>query len=151
MENNFTWIPTYNEVARQLVKWENRQSELIGFIERLRKDDLTVTPMNDKDEKGARFLVQEIDPFTFLGIFNRGIRKEQRLAILAEVLIFFGITAPLPTDFSGIPILNNQKSWLFSYRPDRDKDDVQRLWTVFRLADRKSTRLNSSHANISYA
>jgi len=134
MEKNFTWIPTYNEVARQLVKWENRQSELIAFIERLRKDDLTVTPMNDKDEKGARFLVQEIDPFTFLGIFNRGIRKEQRLAILAEVLKFFGITSPLPTDFSGIPILNNQKSWLFSYRPDRSKDDVQRLWKVFRLA-----------------
>ncbi len=35
MENNFSWIPTYNEVARQLLKWENRQSELIAFIEQM--------------------------------------------------------------------------------------------------------------------
>src|SRR5262245_28599574 len=123
MDTNFTWIPTYSEIARQLVQWEKRQGELISFVERLRKDGLVVTPMMDKDEKGARFLVQEIDPFTFLGVFNRGIRNDQRFSILAEVLKFFGLNSRLPTDFSGIPLLNNQKSWLFAYLPDRGKDD----------------------------
>jgi 5-methylcytosine-specific restriction enzyme B len=134
MDNHFTWIPTYNEVARQLMRWENRQGELITFLERLRKDGFTITPLMDKDENGGRFLLEEIDPFTFFGVFNRGIRKEQRLAILAEVLKFFGLTSALPTDFSGIPILNNQKSWFFSYQPKRGKGDVECLWTVFRLA-----------------
>lgn len=134
MDSDFTWIPIYNQVARQLEKWEGRQGELIAFLERLRMEGLKVTPLMDTDDKGAQFLLQEIDPFTFFGVFNRGIRKEQRLAILAEVLKFFGITAALPTDFTGIPILNNQKSWFFSFQPNRGMHDVQCLWTVFRVA-----------------
>ncbi len=143
MDNHFTWIPTYSAIARELVRWESRQGELIAFLERLRKAGLTVTPLMDKDEKGAQFLLQEIDPFTFLGVFNRGIREEQRLAILAEVLKFFALSAPLPTDFSGIPILNNQKSWFFNYQSDRGKDDVQCLWTVFKLALEDGPLVNS--------
>ena len=40
----------------------------------------------------------------------------------------------MPSDFDGIPILNNQRSWFISYRSERKPDDVQRLWRVFRLA-----------------
>ena len=134
METHFTWIPAYAEIARRLAHWEDRQRDLITFVERLRKDGLTVTPMMDKDEKGARFLLEEIDPFSFLGTFNRRISNDQRFAILAEVLKFLGATVALPTDFSGIPLVNNQKSWFFAYRPGRGKDDVHRLWTVFKMA-----------------
>ena len=134
MENDFTWIPTYKAIAERLQQWEGRQTELIAFLEKLRADGLTITPMNDKDEKGARFLLREIDPFTFMGVFNRGIRKDQRLAILDAVLRFFELKMELPTDFSGVPLLNNQKSWLVAYQPDRGKDDISRLWAVFKLA-----------------
>jgi 5-methylcytosine-specific restriction protein B len=134
MANDFSWIPIYKEIARHLVQWEGRQGELIAFLEKLRADGLVITPLNDKDDKGARFLVKEIDPFTFMGVWNRGIRKDQRFAILAEVIKFFEIKAPLPTGFSGIPILNNQKSWLFAYQPGRGVNDVKRLWNVFKLA-----------------
>jgi hypothetical protein len=132
--NDFTWIPTFEEIARELVKWEGRQGELIAFLEKLRQDGFIITPLNDKDDKGARFLVKEIDPFTFLGVFNRGIRKDQRFVILAEVIKFFGLDVSLPKDFSGVPLLNNQKSWLFAYQPGRGVNDVKRLWTVFKLA-----------------
>ena len=134
MANDFTWIPIFKEIARQLVQWEGRQRELIAFLEKLRSDGLIITPLNDKDDKGARFLLKEIDPFTFMGVWNRGIRNDQRLAILAEVISFFGIQASLPTDFSGVPLLNNQKSWLFAYQPGRGVNDVKRLWAVFKLA-----------------
>jgi 5-methylcytosine-specific restriction protein B len=134
MDTKFTWIPIYKEIARKLLQWEDRQSELIAFLEKLRSDGLIITPLNDKDDKGARFLLKEIDPFTFMGVWNRGIRKDQRFAILEEVIKFFGIQAALPTDFSGIPLLNNQKSWLFAYQPGRGVNDVKRLWTVFKLA-----------------
>jgi 5-methylcytosine-specific restriction protein B len=134
MDSNFTWIPTYGAIARELLNWEGRQSELIAFLERLRGEGFIITPLADKDEKGAQSLLREIDPFTFFGVFNRGIRKEQRFAIVAEVLKFFGLSAALPKDFSGIPILNNQKSWFISYKSDRGTNDVYRLWTVFRFA-----------------
>jgi 5-methylcytosine-specific restriction protein B len=83
MAEQFTWIPIYQELADQLANWQDRQAELIDFLEKLRAQGYIITPLNDKDKDGASFLLKEIDPFTFLGVFNRGIRKEQRIAIIA--------------------------------------------------------------------
>lgn len=130
----FTWIPIYHELAQKLVDWQKRQGDLISFLEKLRSEGMTITPLIDKDEKGERFLLKEIDPFTFFGVFNRGIRQEQRLAILAEAKKHFDVQSPLPDDFNGIPVLNNLNSWFISYLPDRKLNDVDRLWKVFRLA-----------------
>jgi len=38
----------------------------------------------------------------------------------------------IPTDFNGIPTVNNQKSWFFSYNYERKKDDIPKLWELFR-------------------
>lgn len=134
MTNKFTWVPIYKELADKLVAWEDKQKELIEFIENLRKMNLVVTSMTDRDDKGATFLLNEIDPFTFFGVFNRGIRIEQRILILTEIKKYFNLTSPIPTDFDGIPILNNQKSWYFAFAYSRNPQDVPRLWKVFRLA-----------------
>ena len=80
----FTWIPVYNELAHKLVDWEARQPELTDLLERLREKGLVITPLMDRDESGNQFLLQEIDPFTFMGSFNRGIKLEQRIGILAR-------------------------------------------------------------------
>ena len=83
MTDRFTWVPMYREIARVvLLGWEERQGELIAFLEQLREQGLKVTPLTDQDDQGARSLLDEIDPFTFFGVFNRGIRNEQRIAIL---------------------------------------------------------------------
>ena len=134
MPEKFTWIPIYGETARRLAAWEARQGELIAFLEQLRKDGLVITPLSDQDDQGARFLLTEIDPFTFFGVFNRGIRNEQRLSILAGIKSLFSLSSPLPTDFDGIPLLNNQRSWFFPFQSERTERDVKRLWRVFRLA-----------------
>jgi 5-methylcytosine-specific restriction enzyme B len=134
MTNQFTWIPYYKELADRLADWENRQTELISFIQDLRSDGLKVTPLNDQDGQGGTFLLQEIDPFTFFGIFNRQITKKERIAILTEIKKKFGLTSPLPDDFDGIPVVNNQRSWFFSYQYRRQKDDISKLWRVFRRA-----------------
>ena len=134
MADKFTWIPVYREIAQRLLDWQDRQGDLIAFLEQLRSQGLTITPLSDQDDKGARFLLQEIDPFTFFGVFNRGIRKEQRLAIIAEVVKLLAVQSPLPKDFEGLPHLNAQNSWFISFLPGRKADDVNRLWRVFRLA-----------------
>lgn len=142
--NQFTWIPFYQELAKELVSWENRQSELIAFLETLRKDGHVITPLTDKDKNGAKFLLQEIDPFTFFGIFNRGIGFEQRVNILAKVKQFFKLKSDIPEDFNGIPILNNLKSWFFSYKDSRKKNDIPKLWKVFGLSFSKNLLKNKS-------
>jgi 5-methylcytosine-specific restriction protein B len=134
MSSLFTWIPIYKELAAELVNWEQRQTELIHFLEELREQDFVVTPLNDKDLDGTRFLLEEIDPFTFFGVFNRGIKESNRNDILAKMKEFFKIQSPLPDDLEGLPVLNNQRSWFFSYRPKRELDDVNKLWRVFKLA-----------------
>ena len=74
MESTFTWIPLYTELAGLLLDWEDRQDELIACLDKLRSEGVKVTPLNDKDKDGASFLIKEIDPFTFLGSFNRQTR-----------------------------------------------------------------------------
>src|SRR6266540_1077699 len=134
MTRNFTWIPIYQELAKELAGWDNRQEELISFLEELRSEGYVITPLNDKDGDGARFLLKEIDPFTFLGVFNRRIGYDQRLAILSQIKHFFELHSELPEDLDGVPILNNMKSWYFPNQASRNANDVERLWRVFQLA-----------------
>ena len=134
MESQFTWIPLYQELARLLVDWEHRQAELIACLEGLRDRGVKVTPLNDKNRDDARFLLKELDPFTFFGSFNRQIPEESRLAILQEARTLLGARTPLPDDFDGVPVVNNQRSWFVAYEWQRERDDVAKLWKVFRLA-----------------
>jgi 5-methylcytosine-specific restriction protein B len=134
MSRTFTWIPLYKEIATKLASCENRQADLLASLERLREDGVKVTPFNDRDKGGRQIPLGEIDPFTFFGTFNRGIKSKDRLAIVSAVKSLLGASAPLPADFDGIPILNNQQSWFIGYLKDRQREDVSLLWRVFRLA-----------------
>ncbi len=134
MFRNFTWIPIYQELARELARWENRQEQLVAFLEELRSQGYVVTPLHDRDGDGARFLLREIDPFTFFGVFNRRIGMEQRLSILARMKEHFRLKSDLPEDFDGVPLLNNMKSWFFSGQPSRYLGDIMKLWRVFQAA-----------------
>lgn len=65
MTKEFTWIDIYRELATVLLDWEEREPELIAFLEDLRENKgLTITPLHDKNRDGERFLLKEIDPFT---------------------------------------------------------------------------------------
>jgi 5-methylcytosine-specific restriction protein B len=134
MTRNFTWIPIYQELAKELIGWENRQEGLISFLEDLRSKGFVITPLIDKDADGARFLLREIDPFTFFGVFNRRIGYDQRLAILSQMKHYFGLQSELPEDLDGLPVLNNMKSWFIPNRASRGANNVRRLWRVFQLA-----------------
>lgn len=85
--NQFTWIPLYKELAEKLLDWDNRQGELIALIEAMRADDLIVTTMADRDANDNPFLMKEIDPFTFFGVFNRSIKNEGRIFVEKLALI----------------------------------------------------------------
>ena len=141
--NHFTWIPIYQELAKELMKWEKRQEHLISFLEELRAEGFVITPLQDKDADGARFLLREIDPFTFFGVFNRRIGYDQRLAILSRIKQHFGLQSELPEDFNGVPVLNNMRSWFFPNQTSRDAIDIPRLWRVFQLALTEENPLES--------
>ncbi|HMB22257.1 MAG TPA: hypothetical protein VKP08_05490, partial [Anaerolineales bacterium] len=132
--NQFTWMPVYQELAKELAGWENRQEELVSFLEGLRAEGYVVTPLQDKDAEGRRFPLREIDPFTFFGVFNRRIGYDQRLAILSRMKQHFSLQSDLPEDFNGVPVLNNMRSWFFPSQASRDAGDIGRLWRIFHAA-----------------
>ena len=134
MTAKFTWTEIYHELAVRLLEWRNRQQELLEFLESLRSQGLTITPLLDRDADGQRFRLTVIDPFTFFGAFNRQISKDQRLGILTAMKEKFELESSLPSDFDGIPVLNNKKSWFIAFQLRRGADDVDKLWHVFKLA-----------------
>jgi hypothetical protein len=79
--------------------------------------------------------LSEIDPFTFFAVFNRQIKEKNRKEILLAIMDYLGVQSPLPSDFSGLPTVNNFKSWFIALQHDgRGPNDVRVLWRVFRYA-----------------
>ena len=48
-KDGFDWIPFYEELANELVAYRARQKELIDFLQQLRAQGLTITPLDDED------------------------------------------------------------------------------------------------------
>lgn len=130
----FTWIPFYKELAQNLLPYRSRQKELIAILGRYHQEGLLVPHVKDEAIKGQEIDLQELDPFSFMGIFNRTLKQENRLAICQKIKRDFSINSEIPNDFRGIPTLNNQKSFFFTYQYDRKPDDINALWNIFEVA-----------------
>lgn len=130
MENNkqFTWIPFYKEIAQKLLAYRKDRTTLLSYIYS-KREELQINYLHDKE--GSNDLCPDIDPFTVMGIFNRGIKSENRIKITRQFATFFKVQAEVPTDFEGIPLLNNQMSHFFGFRDKRGKYDIENLWQLF--------------------
>lgn len=123
---SFTWIPFYKKCAKELLRFRNDRTSLInwiynnlqGYINHF-KDDSEGSPMPD------------VDPFTVFAIFNRGITEDKRKDICNKFKEFLGISASIPDDFDGIPVMNTQKSNFIFFAKKRKEGDIERLWQVF--------------------
>src|SRR5688500_6170154 len=101
---SFDWVPFYEQLADRVLSYRNRQAELLTFLRGLRQDGHKVSSLDDRLADGTTIPLAEIDPFTFFGVFNRGITNQGRVAILERIKKHFGVDARVPRDFSGIPV-----------------------------------------------
>lgn len=132
--SDFTWIPLYKEIAQKLLEFENRQSELIELLNQIRDKGLPIFVLTDKDSDGNSFPLENIDPFTFYSCFNRKLTDQNRKDILKEIKTLWNLSSDVPSDFSGIPLMNNQQAWFFSYKSHRKSEDIPILWKLFKEA-----------------
>ena len=123
---NFTWIPFYKEFAEKLLQFQTDRKKLLKLIYNNRAT-LLVDYLHD--EGGKDDLFTDIDPFTTFGIFNRSVKKRIRYAKLFKKLL--NISADVPSDFVGIPVLDNRKSHFFGFKRDREDNDIDNLWNLF--------------------
>ena len=125
---SFTWIPFYKEFADKLLKFRYNRTSLLDIIY-TNREYFMVNYLHDED--GENDKCKDIDPFTTMGIFNRGISEEKRLDAAKKFKELLSIKADVPNDFCGIPVLNNQKSHFFGFRKKRKNKDIENLWRLF--------------------
>lgn len=123
----YSWIPFYKELSQKLLKFRNDRQPLIDWIYSNIKSEYIKHLKDDPD--GRR--VADIDPFTVYAIFNRGIAHDKRIEICQLFKNYLGVSAPVPKDFDGIPVMNTQRSNFMAFANKREEGDIERLWRVF--------------------
>jgi hypothetical protein len=126
-KSSFTWIPIYLELAVKLLDYKTKRNELISFI--FADDGLlnysNYLHLQDKTQK-----IDDIDPFSFMGIFNRGsLSLNNRIKILDRIKKKFEIKADVPSDFDGVPVLNYAR--MFFYDWSSLHDSCNKLWDAY--------------------
>lgn len=84
----------------------------------------------DRYRGGGSGPLRDVDPFTVLGTFNRGILDAARADIAAAFGREFDVSPPYPEHFPGVPLVNNLASWFVKFEEERDERSVDRLWDL---------------------
>jgi len=125
----FTWIPFYKELSKKLLQFRNDRKPLVDFIY---SELSTVGSKSLVDyihmEDGSK--VKDIDPFSVFAIFNRSLKRENRLGFLQKFKDRFSLNSDIPTDFDGIPTVNSQRAFFFNWA-ERNTESIQQFWDLF--------------------
>ena len=125
----FKWTLFYSEFATSLLEYTENREELIKKVKEIYQRANIKLPTLEKDNN-----IVDIDPFTVFGLFNKGITDANRIAILTQIKELFNISAEVPTIFDGIPVLNNMSATFYYFVDDREPQDIDNLWSLFRFA-----------------
>lgn len=142
MENgaaqNFDWTVFYAEFADKLLQYKNNRAELLTLLELAHRQAGLRYPFMDAGQP-----LDDICPFTVFGAFNKGITTGNRVALMKALAARLGVEAAVPSEFDGVPVLNNIRAWFFAYKKDRQPNDIDNLWGLFEaalhLADKPSS------------
>lgn len=131
-ENRYTWEAIYQELADALLKYRNNRKDLVDWIYsdlssiKNSKGNSLIDYLHEEDKSH----IQDIDPFSVYAIFNRGITNENRKAYLNKFKVKFGLQSDIPSDFDGIPVVNNMQSFFFSWKND-NKPRIENFWGLY--------------------
>jgi 5-methylcytosine-specific restriction protein B len=122
--SNFTWIPFFRELFKTICEKHDKTS-LCKIAH-----ELIPAKFNDRFSNGTEKILEEIDPLTFISIFNRQISVENRIELCKQAKQIFSLNADAPQDFDDIPRQNNQNFWFFQFAKDRENDVIDNLWGI---------------------
>ena len=129
MEERFSWIPFYSELAKALLAYKDERKPLVDFV------------YSELSQVGGRSLVdyihmedgskvKDIDPFSVFAIFNRSLKLENRIGFLQKFKERFGLKSAVPTDFDGIPTVNSQRAFFFNWA-EKNAESIHQFWELF--------------------
>lgn len=120
------WAPFYNEFAHKLLKYKDDRKPLLDWI----YSNEWVEENTYLHNEGNK--LQDIDPFTVIGMLNRDSPKKKP-RIVASIKDYFNIKSVAPENFDGIPTLYNTNSHFFKIEKN-GYDNIDNLWDLFEKA-----------------
>lgn len=121
----YSWISVFNAISEQVLKYRNNQEQLVDFL-----ISAGVKMPMDGHSNGEMLKLKVIDPFTFIALALVGGEKTKKTHIKA-LLSVMNINMNSPDDFNGVPSVQAQRAWLFSYASSRGEQDIDILWELF--------------------
>ncbi len=143
MDNKFKWTTFYSELATALLQYKNKRGELIEILKTIYADAGMNFPFKEKGKE----VYEDICPFTVFGSFNKGITNANRVALLTQFAKQFSVSAEIPTEFDGIPVVMNLSAWFFAYKDNRGEKDIDNLWELLEKAIAYSNDSSSENKN----
>ena len=127
----FTWIPIYTELATVLLTYRSDRSALIQRLQSAYDSISMKLPTLDSTPAPT-----DIDPFTVFGLFNKGLSDANRIAIIEALKTELDLSSPVPSNFDGIPVLNNLSATFYRFANDsaRGEHDIDNLWAMHEAA-----------------
>ena len=117
----FSWIPIHRETIQKILTHQDKPGAFVAVLREMELKGLKVISLDDKDANEKTIPLSDVDPFTFLASFNRGITEENRRENWSFLKSRWNLQSSVPEDFEGIPVMFNMSSWFFPYAKDRTK------------------------------
>lgn len=125
MNNDYQWVPFYEELADKLIAFSNRRGELFDLMKKVSLEQPLMKYLHFEKEEWWGPRNHEMDPFSVIGVMNRGTTDANRTALAKVLAGIFDVNLPAPTKFAGIPVMDNRKSFFAG------SDEI---WDLFFLA-----------------
>lgn len=124
----YTWTAFYQELADRLLPYKVNRGGLIAKLQEAYSSMGMKFPKLDSAPTPV-----DIDPYTVFGLFNKGITNSNRNRIVAHLTQAFDVKAECPSDYDGVPVLNNLNATFYGFTGDsrRHEHDIDNLWHVF--------------------
>lgn len=133
MEDRFSWVPFYEELADKLLAYKNKRGELLNLLRQY--EDV----LPSLKEGSSNAWLSDIDPFTVIALATRMKKAKesyenfwQRETTKREALKnIFKLKSSIPSDDFGQPHLLDISPRFFGKEDQRKEHDIDNLWNLF--------------------
>jgi len=125
MDNAYQWVPFYEAMADKLLTYNNKRGDLFELMKKVASEQPLMKYLHFQREDWWGPRNHQIDPFSVIGVMNRGNSDANRTVLAKNLADALDVTLPAPMQFRGIPVSNPQRSF---YAGDDE------IWDLFVLA-----------------
>lgn len=133
-KSEYRWTAFYEALAIKLFHHRKDRSELVHIVHTITKRYFSLSSFLEEDNSGNVNPLNDICPFTVIGLFNRPMPDEERHRIAKELGDKLGVTEPAPQSFEGVPIFHHENPCVFGSLLERLPEDIDLLWDLYYAA-----------------